>query len=397
MTKKPNQQRFETRAIHAGQSPDPLTGAIVTPIYQASTYVQDGIGENKGYVYSRPGNPTRLTVEACLADLESAETAFVFPTGLAAAATILDLLESGAHIVAHDDLYGGVYRLLADLAPLTRGHSVTFVNFADSAAVEAATREDTKMLWFETPSNPLTRIVDIEAVVAIARKVGALTVCDNTFSSPYCQRPLELGVSVVMHSATKFLNGHSDLLAGVAAVSPTAPEGVAERMKYLQNALGSVLSPVDSALLLRSLKTLAVRMDRHCENAMTIATFLSENKEEFGLDKVWYPGLEDHPGHAIAKRQMHGYGAVISLIVKGGQPRADAIMKATHLFQFAVSLGGVESLIQHPASLTHATVPEERRIETGIVDDLVRLSVGIEGVEDLLADIEAALIGTLDV
>ncbi len=391
MNKKSNQLGFETRAIHAGQEPDPLTGAIVTPIYTASTYVQDGIGENKGYIYARPGNPTRKAVEACLADIESAEAAFVFPTGLAAAATILELLDTGSHIVAHDDLYGGVYRLLADLRPKTGGHKVTFVDFADTAAVAAAVTPDTAMMWFETPSNPLTKIVDIRAVVAIAKKVGALTVCDNTFSSPFCQRPLELGVSIVMHSATKFLNGHSDLLAGVAAVSPTAGEGVAERVKYLQNALGSVLSPMDSSMLLRSLKTLPVRMERHCENAMKIAIHLSANKERLGLDVVLYPGLEDHPGHAIAKEQMDGYGAIISLLVHGGEERANRILQRTQLFQFAVSLGGVESLIQHPASLTHATVPVEKRDATGVVANLIRLSVGIESCDDLIADIEQAL------
>ncbi len=392
MKNKSNRLGFDTRAIHAGQEPDPLTGAIIAPVYTASTFVQDGIGENKGYIYSRPANPTRLSLEACVADLESAETAFAFPTGLAAAATILELLDAGSHIVAHDDLYGGVYRLLADLRPKTSGHKVTFVDFSNADAVKAASTNDTAMLWFETPSNPLTKIVDIRSIVEIANTVDALTVCDNTFSSPVCQRPLELGVSIVMHSATKFLNGHSDLLAGIAAVSPTAPEGIADRMRYLQNAVGSVLSPNDSALLLRSLKTLPIRMQRHCENATRIANFLSENKTRLGLETVLYPGLPDHPGHAVAKQQMNGFGAVVSLLVEGGQERADKLLQRTNLFQFAVSLGGVESLIQHPASLTHATVPVERREAVGVVDNLVRLSVGIEACDDLIADLEQALL-----
>ncbi len=391
MNKKSNQLGFETRAIHAGQAPDPLTGAIVQPVYTASTYVQDGISENKGFLYSRPGNPTRLTLESCLADLESAETAFTFPTGLAAAATVLELLDVGSHIVAHDDLYGGVYRLLADLRPKTGGHKVTFVDFADPDAVAAATTSDTAMLWFETPSNPLTKIVDIQKIAEIAQKADALSVCDNTFSSPFCQRPLELGISIVIHSATKFLNGHSDLLAGVAAVAPSAPEGIADRLRYLQNAVGSVLSPNDCALLLRSLKTLPIRMERHCENAMRIATFLAENKEVLGIDTVLYPGLADHPGHEIASQQMSGYGAVISLLLQGGQERADKVLRRTQLFQFAVSLGGVESLIQHPATLTHATVPVEHREAAGITDNLIRLSVGIESCDDLLNDLEQAI------
>ena len=391
MNKKTNQLGFETRAIHAGQEPDPLTGAIIAPVYTASTFVQDGIGENKGFIYSRSGNPTRLTLEACIADLESAETAFAFPTGLAAAATVLELLNAGSHIVAHDDLYGGVYRLLAEIRQQTSAHKVTFVDFSDAEAVAAAVTDDTAMLWFETPSNPLTKIVDIRSIVEIAKKVDALTVCDNTFSSPFCQRPLEMGVSIAVHSATKFLNGHSDLLAGIAAVSPTAPIGIADRLRYLQNAVGSVLSPNDCAMLLRSLKTLPIRMERHCENAMRIANFLSDNKERLRLETVLYPGLPSHPGYNIAKQQMFGFGAVVSLLVDGGQERADKLLRHTNLFQFAVSLGGVESLIQHPASLTHATVPVAHREAVGIVDNLVRLSVGIESCDDLINDLEQAL------
>lgn len=393
MTKqRGNQRSFETRAIHAGQGPDPLTGAIVQPIYTASTFVQDGIGENKGYLYSRSANPTRHTVEACLADLESAEAAYVFPTGLSAAATVVELLDAGSKIVAHDDLYGGVYRLLHDVRPRSGGHAITFVDFSDLDAVRAAVDADTDMLWFETPSNPQLKVVDLSAVAEIAKSVGALSVCDNTFSSPYCQRPLEFGIDIVIHSATKFLNGHSDLLAGVAAISPNAPGGIADQVKYLQNATGAVLSPMDCSVLLRSLKTLPIRMDRHCDNAMAIAQFLRDNQQAFRLQDVQYPGLSDHAGHDVAARQMSGFGAVLTLTVEGGLERADQVLRRTELFQFAVSLGGVESLIQHPATLTHATVPAERRQEIGIVDGLIRLSVGIEGADDLMADLQQALV-----
>ncbi len=387
---KPNQLNFDTRAIHAGQEPDPRTGAVVTPIIHASTFVQDGIGKNRGYVYSRSDNPTRLTVEACLADLESAETAFAFPTGLSAAATILECAEAGAHIVAHADLYGGIHRLLHDVRPRSAGHHVTFVDFADTDAVARATTGQTALLWYETPSNPMLKIVDIAAISQIARTAGAITVCDNTFSSPYLQRPLELGADIVMHSATKFLSGHSDLMAGVAAVSASAPEGLAERLKGLQNAVGAVLSPQDSSLLLRSVKTLPVRMDRHCSNARKITEHLLEKQAAYGITSVRYPGLPDHPGHAVAARQMRDFGSMISLYVEGGLDRLDRILQRSHLFQFAVSLGGVESLIQHPASLTHKTVPKEKRDAEGVTDDLIRLSVGIEDAGDLIADLEQA-------
>ena len=273
-----NRDAFETRAIHAGQEPDPLTGAVVTPIFTASTFVQDGIGENKGFMYSRSGNPTRQVLEACLADLEGAVTAIACPTGLSAASTILELLESGAHVVAHHDVYGGIYRLLELVRSRSAGLDVSFVNFADPAEVEAAVRPDTAMLWFETPSNPLLEVVDIELVVKQARRVGALTVCDNTFCSPYCQRPLEMGVDIVMHSATKFLNGHSDLLAGVVAVSPNTDPEVAERIRFLQNSTGAVMDPIACSTLLRSLKTLPLRMERHGSNAQTIAEFLDQNR-----------------------------------------------------------------------------------------------------------------------
>ncbi len=387
---KLNQLRFETRAIHAGQEPDPLTGAVVTPIVHASTFVQDGIGKNRGYLYARSANPTRLTVERCLADLEGAEMAFAFPTGLSAAATILEALDAGAHIVAHDDLYGGIYRLLNDVRPRSAGHKVTLVDFTDVDAVAAAVDDKTDLLWFETPSNPTLGIVDIAKIAQIAKGCRAISVCDNTFASPYLQRPIELGIDVVMHSATKFLSGHSDLLAGVVAVSATAPDGLCERIKLMQNATGAVLSAPDSSLLLRSIKTLPVRMDRHCQNASQIAEHLRENMDAYGLATVRYPGLPDNPGHAIAAKQMSGFGAIITLNVLGGLNRVEQVLKHCDLFHFAVSLGGVESLIQHPASLTHKTVPKDKRDAAGVTDDLIRLSVGIEDAGDLIADLQRA-------
>ena len=389
--KNTNRLHFDTRSIHAGQQPDPQTGAVVTPIVHASTFVQDGIGENRGYVYARVGNPTRHTVERCVADLEDSETAFAFPTGLSAAATVLEVLDNGAHIVAHNDLYGGVHRILEDVRIRSAGHRVDYVDFSDTDAVRAAVTADTSMLWYETPSNPMLRIVDIAAISQIAREYGALSVCDNTFASPYLQRPINLGADIVVHSATKFLCGHSDMMAGIACVSRDAPDGVGERLQFLQNAVGAVLSVTDCSQLLRSIKTLPVRMDRHCQNARAIATHFAENADRFGLDAVHYPGLPDHPGHEIAARQMSDFGAIITLIVHGGEARADRVLRHTELFQFAVSLGGVESLIQHPASLTHKAVPAEKRASVGITENLVRLSVGLENAGDLIADLENVL------
>lgn len=391
MTARPNQLAIETRAIHAGQEPDPLTGAVVQPIYTASTFVQDGIGQNKGYLYSRSRNPTRSTLEACLADLEGARVAHAFPTGLAAAAAILELLDAGGRLVAHHDVYGGIYRLLTRLRNRSAGLDVEFVNFADAEAVRRAVTPETRMLWFETPSNPLLEIVDIAEVVRIAGQHGALTVCDNTFSSPYCQRPLELGVDIVMHSATKFLNGHSDLLAGVVALSERAGDRVAEDLAFIQNAVGAVLDPISCAMLLRSLKTLAVRMDRHVENAAAVAAFLDANRARLGIERLIYPGLPGHPGHEIAKRQMKGFGSMISFAVAGGQDRADRIARELELFAYAVSLGGVESLVQHPASMTHKILPPERRAMLGVTDNLLRLSIGIENVTDLIADLDRTM------
>ena len=387
----PNRDRLATRLIHAGQSPDPLTGAVITPVYTSTTFVQDGIGRNRGYDYTRSGNPTRLVLEACLADLENAGAAFAFPSGLSAAATALELLPAGSRILAHTDVYGGIHRLLADVRTHTAGHQVRFVDFSDSAALEQAAESGADMLWFETPSNPLLRIVDLAAVAHIAKRIGAISVCDSTFASPCGQLPLDFGIDVVMHSATKFLAGHSDLLGGVLAVSAEAPEALTARVRYLQNALGAVMCPTDCALLLRSLKTLSVRVDRQAANAALLAQHLAANAQALGLSEVIYPGLASHPGHAVAARQMENFGALISLKLTGGLERVERVLSSTRLFQFAVSLGGVESLIQHPASLTHAVIPQDQRAITGIGDDLIRLSVGIEDAGDLLADLLNAL------
>lgn len=388
-----NQAGFATRAIHVGQEPDPLTGAVIPPVYHATTFVQDGIGKSKGFDYSRSGNPTRNQLELCLADLEGAETACVFPSGLAAAATLLEALPAGSSILAHHDLYGGVYRLLADVRPLTAGHTINFVDFSDPEALEQAVKtHGPNLLWFETPSNPTLRIVDLSHVARIGTEAGAITVCDSTFSSPAGQRPIEHGIHVVVHSATKMLNGHSDLLGGVVAVSHRAPAGLGVRVRYLQNALGSVMSPTDCALLHRSLKTLELRSSRQSASALQLATELDRRASELGLDRVVYPGLASHPQHDLAARQMLGFGCVISMEVAGDISRVERILTSTRYFHFAVSLGSVESLIQHPFSLTHAVVPEDRKAATGISPQLIRLSVGLEDPIDLEQDLVQALI-----
>jgi cystathionine gamma-lyase len=390
-----NQAGFATRAIHVGQEPDPLTGAVIPPIYHATTYVQDGIGTNKGYDYSRSGNPTRIALERCLADLEGAEVAFAFPSGLAAAATLLEALPAGSSILAHNDLYGGVYRLLADVRPLTAGHKVKFVDFSDETALRQAVLEHKPSLfWFETPSNPTLRIVDLSLIAKLGEEAGAITVCDSTFSSPAGQRPIEHGIHIVVHSATKMLNGHSDLLGGVVAVSAHAPARLGERIKYLQNALGSVMSPTDCALLHRSLKTLEIRSARQSETALKLANSLESQAEELGLSRVIYPGLRSHPQYAMAARQMINFGCVVSVEVAGDLARVERILTSTRYFHFAVSLGSVESLIQHPFSLTHAVVPEDQKNDLGIGPQLIRLSVGLEDLKDLEADLVQALVNS---
>ena len=388
MSRKKNKQGFETRAIHAGQEPDPTTGAIMTPIYTSSTYVQESPGVHKGYDYSRSVNPTRKALEACIADLEGSSFGYAFASGMAASATVLELLNSGDHVIAMDDLYGGTYRLFENVRKRSAGLNFTFCDLSDLDTLEDSLNEKTRMIWIETPTNPLLKIADLEAISSFAKKNNLISVCDNTFCSPYIQNPLELGFDVVVHSATKYLNGHSDLIGGVVVCSQ-AKEDLANELLYLQNAVGSIMNPFDSFLLLRSLKTLPVRMERHCSSAQTIASYLESHDS---IEKVIYPGLASHPQHEIAKKQMNGFGGMISIVLKGGLESATSFLERTNLFSLAESLGGVESLIEHPAIMTHASIPAEIREEIGISDGLVRLSVGIESIEDLLEDIDNALV-----
>ena len=389
MTDIPGKNRlaFDTRTIHGGQFPDPTTGAVMVPIYATSTYVQSSPGEHKGFEYSRSHNPTRFAFERSIADLESGTAGFAFASGLAAASTILETLDSGAHVIASDDLYGGSFRLFDKVRKRSAGLKFSFVDMGDLSAVEAAITPETRMIWVETPTNPMLRLADLAAIAALAKKRGLITVADNTFASPYVQRPLELGFDIVMHSATKYLNGHSDVVAGVAVVGENAE--LATQMKFLQNAVGAVLGPFDSFLALRGVKTLALRMERACQSALTIAKWLETRPD---IERVIYPGLESHPQHDLAKRQMlNGFGGIISVDVKGGLAPARRMLERTRLFTLAESLGGVESLIEHPAIMTHASIPAEQRAALGISDGLVRLSVGIEACSDLISDLEAAL------
>ncbi len=381
-----NRLGFATRTIHAGQAPDPSTGAIMPPIYATSTYVQESPGKHKGYEYSRTQNPTRMAYERCLADLESGSAGFAFASGMAATATLLELLDSGSHVLAMDDLYGGSYRLFHNVRERSAGLAFTFADLSDKATVEAALRPDTCMIWVESPTNPLLKLVDFEMIAGIARERGILTVCDNTFASPYVQRPLESGFDVVMHSATKYLNGHSDMVGGIVAVGDNSE--LAERLAYLQNAVGAVAGPFDSFLALRGLKTLALRMQRHCENAAVVAEYLEDHLK---VEAVYYPGLASHPQHDLAKRQMSRYGGMVTAVLEGGLPAAKRFLERVRIFALAESLGGVESLIEHPAIMTHASIPAETRAKLGIGDGLVRLSVGVEDADDLIADLAQAL------
>ena len=384
---RPNRLAFGTRTIHAGQEPDPSTGAIMMPIYQTSTFVQSSPGVHKGYDYARSTNPTRMAYERCVADLESGQRGYAFASGLAAASSILELLDAGSHIVATDDIYGGCYRLFERVRRRSAGLQITYVDLSDLAAVEAAVRPDTKMIWVETPTNPLLKLVDLAGVVAIAKRHGVLTVADNTFASPWIQRPLEYGFDIVFHSATKYLNGHSDMVGGIAVVGEN--KDIADRLGFLHNAIGGIQGPFDSFLALRGVKTLALRMQRHSENGLELAGWLEKHPK---IELVRYPGLSSHAQHELAKRQMAaGFGGMISVVVKGGIGAAKAMLERTQLFALAESLGGVESLIEHPAIMTHATIPAEDRRARGIADGLVRLSAGIEDVEDLRADLEGAL------
>ena len=385
-TMRPNRPGFATRAIHAGQKPDPTTGAIMTPIYATSTYVQQSPGVHKGYEYSRSQNPTRMAFEACVADLEGGSRGFAFASGLAASSTILDLLDSGDGIVAGNDLYGGTYRLFENVRKRSAGLDIRFVDMADEATLRAAITPSTKMIWIETPTNPLLTVVDLSMVARVAREAGILCVADNTFATPFVQRPLEHGFDIVVHSVTKYLNGHSDMVGGIAVVGDNAELG--ERLAYLQNAVGAVAGPFDSFLALRGLKTLHLRMERHCASALEVARYLEAHPK---VARVHYPGLKSHPQHALAARQMNGFGGMVTAILDTDIDGARRFLERCELFALAESLGGVESLIEHPAIMTHASIPKAVREEIGISDSLVRLSVGVEELSDLIGELDAAL------
>ncbi|MEP6810077.1 MAG: PLP-dependent aspartate aminotransferase family protein [Chthoniobacterales bacterium] len=377
---------FATRAIHAGQSPDPSTGAIMTPIYQTSTYVQESPGRHKGYDYARSINPTRLAYEKCVADLESGTRGWAFASGLAAMSTTLDVLDSGAHVLVSDDLYGGTFRLFEKVRRRSAGLDFTFIDMSDASAIKKSFKPNTRMVWVETPSNPLLKLIDLEAVAKIARQHNAISVSDNTFASPWAQRPIELGFDMVIHSATKYLNGHSDMVGGIAVVGEN--KELADQMQFLQNAVGAIAGPFDSFLAMRGLKTLALRMERHSENALEIARWLTSEKK---IKTLHYPGLERHPQHELAKRQMRGFGGMVTMVLDTDLAGTRRFLENTHLFSLAESLGGVESLVNHPAIMTHGSIPKETREALGITDSLVRLSVGVEDLEDLKDDLRTAL------
>jgi cystathionine gamma-lyase len=380
---------FATRAIHAGQPPDPATGAVTTPIYQTSTYVQQSPGVHKGFDYARSINPTRLAYERCIADLEQGARGFAFASGLAAMATVLELLDSGTHVIASDDLYGGTFRLFERVRKKSANLDFTFVDLADVARLKQAMRPSTRMIWVETPSNPLLKLIDLREVARFAVENELLSICDNTFASPWVQRPLELGFDIVVHSATKYLNGHSDIVGGVAIVGKGPKlEATVERLAFLQNAVGAVAGPFDSFLAMRGLKTLALRMQRHCDNALSLAQWLEQQPK---IRSVRYPGLQSHPQHELACRQMNGFGGMITVHLDSDLAGARRFLEETKLFALAESLGGVESLIEHPALMTHGSIPAEQRAALGIDDTLVRLSVGVEDLEDLREDLATAL------
>jgi cystathionine gamma-lyase len=381
-----NRLDFATRCIHAGQEPDPTTGAVMMPIYATSTYVQQSPGVNKGYDYARTKNPTRMAFERCIADLEGGRAAFAFASGLAAISTSLECLDQGSHVISVDDLYGGSRRLFERVRKRSMGIEVSYLDLSDPDAIEAEIRPNTRLVWVETPTNPLLKLVDLERVAAIAKKRGIWAAADNTFASPYVQRPLEHGFDLVVHSTTKYLNGHSDMVGGVAVVADNAE--LSERLKFLQNAVGAIQGPFDSFLALRGLKTLALRMERHCTSGLKIASWLERHPK---VGRVFYPGLASHPQHALANKQMHAFGGMISAELNGTLDDARRFLERCQLFALAESLGGVESLIEHPALMTHGSVPVDVRAALGISDTLVRLSVGIEDPDDLIADLDAAL------
>lgn len=379
---------FDTRAIHAGQEPDPSTGAVMTPIYATSTYRQSAPGVHQGYEYSRTQNPTRQAYEDCLASLESGQRGFAFASGMAAINTVIDLLNAGDHVIATDDLYGGTFRLFDKVKTRTSKLSFSFVDMANVKNIEAAIRPETKMIWVETPSNPMLKLANLREIAALAKRHNLITVADNTFATPWIQRPLELGFDLVLHSATKYLNGHSDVVGGIVVVGDNT--SLNEQMGFLQNSCGGIAGPFDSFLVLRSLKTLSIRMQRHCENARHLAGWLESNSK---IAKVIYPGLASHPQHYLAKEQMHDFGGMISMVLAGNLDTATRFLSRCELFTLAESLGGVESLIEHPAIMTHASVPPETRKSLGIEDGFIRLSVGIEHIDDLIADLTYALEG----
>ncbi len=383
--------KFATRTIHAGQSPDPTTGAIMTPIYASSTFVQDSPGVHKGYEYARTGNPTRKAYEMCMADLEGGRSAFAFASGLAAADTVLSLLNSGDEVLAMDDLYGGTRRLFENVRKRTSNLKFNFGDLSNNSNLEKLITKNTKMIWIETPTNPMLKIVDLEYISKVAKKYNIITVADNTFCSPYIQRPIELGFDIVVHSATKFLNGHSDMVGGIVVCSS---EEQAEEIAYLQNSVGAVQGPFDAFFALRGLKTLSLRMERHCSNALKVAEFLEQKKV---ISKVYYPGLKNHEGYEVAKKQMNGFGGIVTCVLSGGLEKSRRFLETCQIFQLAESLGGVESLIEHPAVMTHASVPQEVRRDLGIEDGLIRLSVGVEHIDDLINDLERAILAVKDI
>ncbi|MEE4637732.1 MAG: cystathionine gamma-synthase [Wenzhouxiangella sp.] len=378
-------QSLSTRVIHAGQSPDPSTGAIMTPIYTTSTYVQASPGDHQGYEYSRTHNPTRKAWEACIADLEDGSAGFAFASGMAAVDTLMHLLAPGDHVLAVDDLYGGTWRLFERVRRRSSGLDFDFIDMTDLGRVRDAITPRTRMVWVETPTNPMLTVIDIAAVAEIARAAGAWLVVDNTFATPMLQQPLNLGADIVLHSVTKYLNGHSDMVGGAVVVRDT---DLAEQIGFLQNSAGGIQGPFDAFLVMRGVKTLALRMKAHCENAERIAQWLIQRPD---VEKVIYPGLSDHPQHALAARQMHGFGGMVSFDIGGDLARARRFLENTHLFALAESLGGVESLVNHPAIMTHGSIPKDRREALGITDTLIRLSVGIEDVDDLIEDLAGAL------
>ncbi|GAB3409573.1 PLP-dependent aspartate aminotransferase family protein [Massilia agilis] len=388
MSERP-QQHIATRVIHAGQAPDPSTGAVMPPIYATSTFAQESPGVHKGLDYGRSHNPTRWALERCVADLEGGSAAFAFASGLAAISAVLALLPAGSHVVAGDDMYGGTYRLFERVLRASSGHTFSYANLADTASLTRALRPETKLVWIESPTNPMLKLADLAAIASLCRERGILAACDNTFASPIVQRPLELGMDLVVHSTTKYMNGHSDVIGGIA-VTGTEPRHAAlrEQLGFIQNAVGAIQGPFDSFLVLRGIKTLALRVERSCANALELAQWLEREPK---VRKVFYPGLASHPQHALAQRQMNGYGGIISIELDTSLAGARRFLEQCKVFTLAESLGGVESLIEHPALMTHATIPPQQRAELGISDTLIRLSVGIEHVDDQRADLRRAL------